>query len=338
MDKSPTTLSRTFLSDTAGEHLHRRFISLRSDDTVAEAIAHIQRQDVDQSIVYFYVLDDQRRLAGVVPVRRLLFANPAAKIADIMIKEVVSVPETISIADAGATLLEYKLLALPVVDADNRMLGVLDLSHFTEDALDTLSMVRRPQTDRFFQLLGLHISLNRHVSPWAQFRERFPWLLCNVASGLMCAVIASFYELLIQQIVLLAMFMTVVLALAESVSMQAMTIALQAMDVRHFSWGVVRRFLTKEMATGLLLGVGCGVLIGAVAFVWKGRFWPSVSICASVTLAILTACALGILIPSLIRAFRMDPKIAAGPIVLACADVATLLFYFGMMNVLADGL
>lgn len=338
MGKSPATFNRTLLSDAACEHLHRQFISLRSEDTVAQALAHIQRQDVDQPIVYFYVLDDQRRLAGVVPVRKLLFASPTAKIADIMIQEVVSVPETISIADAGATLLEYKLLALPVVDADGKMLGVLDLNHFTEDALDTLSMVQRPQTDRFFQMLGLHISLNRHVSPWAQFRERFPWLLCNVASGLMCAVIVSFYELLIQQIVLLAMFMTVVLALAESVSMQAMTIALQAMDVRHFSWGVVRRFLTKEMATGLLLGIGCGVLIGAAAFVWKGRLVQSVSITISVMLAILTACALGALIPSLIRAFRMDPKIAAGPIVLACADVATLLFYFGMMSLLANGL
>ena len=232
-------------------------------------------------------------------------------------------------------LLEHKLLAVPVVDADRRMLGVLDLSHFTEDALDTLSMVQRPQADRFFQMLGLHISLNRHVSPWAQFRERFPWLLCNVASGLMCAVIASFYELLIQQVVLLAMFITVVLALGESVSMQAMTITLQALNVKHFSWGIVRRFLSRELAVSLLLGAGCGTLIGAAALVWKGQFLQSLSITLSVVLSILTACALGVIIPSLIRALRMDPKIAAGPIVLACADVATLLFYFNMMKMMA---
>ncbi len=315
--------------------MHRRFVSLTSQATTAEAIAQIRQQEIDQQIVYFYVLDDDQRLVGVVPVRKLLFEKPDTRIAEMMIADVVSVSQDTSIADAGAILLEHKLLAVPVVDADGKMLGVLDLSHFTEDALDTLSMVRRPQTDRFFQLLGLHISLNRHVSSRAQFRERFPWLLCNIASGLLCAAIASFYELLIQQIVLLAMFMTVVLALAESVSMQAMTIALQAMDTRHFSWSVVRRFLTKEMAAGLLLGVGCGLLIGAAAFVWKGQLAQSISISLSVSLAILTACTLGVLIPSLIRAVRMDPKIAAGPIVLACADIATLLFYFGLMKLMA---
>jgi magnesium transporter len=327
---------RAILSDRVTEHLHRRFVRLRSDDTLAQSLARIHQEESDQQIVYFYVLDEAERLVGVVPVRSLLFEKPDSRIADIMIPEVITVSDTTSIADAGATLLEYKLLAVPVVDAKGRMLGVLDLSHFTEDALDTLSMVQRPQTDRVFQMLGLHISLNRHVSVWAHFRERFPWLLCNVASGLLCAIIASFYELLIQQIVLLAMFMTVVLALGESVSMQAMTITLQALNVKHFSWGIVRRFLRKELAASLLLGIGCGTLIGAAAFIWKGQSLQSFAISLSVVLSILTACALGVVIPSLIRALRMDPKIAAGPIVLACADVATLLFYFNVMRMLAQ--
>lgn len=326
---------QAILSDRVTKHCHRRFVRLCTTDTVARSLTKIQQEELDHQIVYFYVLDENERLAGVVPVRKLLFEKPDANIADIMISDVITVSEKTSIAEAGSTLLEHKLLAVPVIDEKRRMLGVLDLSHFTEDALDTLSMVRRPQTDRFFQMLGLHISLNRHVSPWVQFRERFPWLLCNVASGLLCAVIASFYELLIQQVILLAMFITVVLALGESVSMQAMTITLQALNVKHFSWGIVNRFLRREMATSLLLGLGCGLLIGVAAFIWKGQFFQSLSITLSVVLSILTACALGVLIPSVIRAARMDPKIAAGPIVLACADVATLLYYFNMMRLLA---
>jgi len=325
-------LGQAFLSDRTTKHLHRQFIALLAEDTVAEALTKIQRQQSDQQIVYFYVLDEQQRLVGVVPVRKLLFEKPDAKIADCMLRDVVTVCDTATIAQAGAVMLEHKLLAVPVVNEQRKMLGVLDLGHFTEDALDSLSMVQRPQVDRFFQMLGLHISLNRHVSPWARFKERFPWLLCNVASGLLCALIASFYELLIQQVVLLAMFITVVLALGESVSMQAMTITLRALDVRYFSWGIVRRFLSKELATSLLLGVGCGLLIGGAALIWKGQWIPSAAIGLSVVLSILTACGLGVLIPSAIRALRMDPKIAAGPIVLACADVATLLYYFNMMK------
>ncbi len=329
-------LSQTFLSDRVTDHLHRQFVALSTEDTVAEALAKIQQQELDQPIVYFYVFDEQQRLAGVIPVRKLLFEKPQTKIATFMLSNVIAVSQGTSIGEAGSVLLEHRLLAVPVVDDQRRMLGVLDLSHFTEDALDSLSMVQRPQVDRFFQLLGLHISLNRHVSSWTQFRERFPWLLCNVASGLICAVIASFYELLIQQVVLLAMFIPVVLALGESVSMQAMTITLQALNVKHFSWGIVRRFLNKEIVTSLLLGAGCGVLIGAAAFFWKGQFLQCVAICVSVVLSILTACGLGVFIPSVVRAFRMDPKIAAGPIVLACADVATLIYYFGVMKMLSS--
>lgn len=327
---------RTILSDRVTKHLHRRFVRLRSDETAAQALARIQKEELDLQIVYFYVLDDAERLVGVVPVRKLLFEKPDAKIADIMIPDVVTVSDITSIAEAGATLLEHKLLGIPVVDDKRRMLGVLDLTHFTEDALDTLSMARRPHADQFFQMLGLHISLNRHVSVWAQFKERFPWLLCNVASGLLCAAVASFYELLIQQVILLAMFITVVLALGESVSMQSMTITLQSLNVKQFSWSIVRRFLSRELYATLLLGLGCGALIFIAAFIWKGQAVQSLAIGLSVVLSILTACVLGVVIPSLIRALRMDPKIASGPIVLACADVATLLFYFNMMRLMAQ--
>ncbi len=332
MQKNKEQIDRTFLSDSVTKHLHQDYVKLFADDTVAQAVDKIQKQKPDQQIVYFYVLDDQRRLVGVVPVRKLLFETPDAKIADVMVRDLVMVAHTSSIEEAGSALLRHKLLAVPVVDDQQKMLGVLDLGHFTEDSLDSLSMVQQPKVDRFFQMLGLHISLNRHVSAWARFRERFPWLLCNIASGLLCAMIASFYELLIQEVILLAMFITVVLALGESVSMQAMTITLKALDVRYFSWGIIRRFLNKELATSLLLGLGCGFLIGAAAFLWRREFVPALAIAISVALSILTACILGVLIPSLIRALRMDPKVAAGPIVLACADVATLLYYFNMMQ------
>ncbi len=332
MGKNTNSSNRTFLNEQARKHLYRRFVSFKADDTVAQALAKIQKQRADQQITYFYVLDDQQRLVGVVPVRNLLFAKPDTKIADCMLPDVVAVSDEATIAQAGSLMLEHKLLAVPVVDEERKMLGVLDLGHFTEDAIDSLSMMQRPQIDRFFQMLGLHISLNRHVSPWARFKERFPWLLCNVASGLLCAFIASFYELLIQQVVLLAMFITVVLALGESVSTQSMTVTLQALDERYFSWSIVRRFLSKELATSLLLGAGCGLLIGIAAFVAKRQFIQSLAVGMSVSLSILTACGLGVLIPSLIRSLRMDPKVAAGPIVLACADVATLLYYFNLMK------
>lgn len=304
--------------------------------TAGQAIEQLRcaQKPLDSQIVYLYVLDDQQRLIGVVPVRRLLSACPDKAIQDIMVRQVVCVPHDATMSQAAMLLLEHKLLAVPVVDEQHRLIGVVDLGHFTQDVMDRLAMTQRPNADRFFQLLGIHIRLGRHISARHQFADRFPWLLCNIVSGLLCALIAALFSGRIEQLALLTMFITVVLALAESVSMQAMTLALQMLDLGPFRWSLVGKYLTQELAAGLLLGIGCGVSVGAISWLLKGNLPASIAIGLSIIAAILTACALGVAIPSFIRAVRLDPKIAAGPIVLASADVATLLFYFTLMMVL----
>ena len=120
-----------------------------------------------------------------------------------------------------------------MVDDANRIIGIIDINLFTNEVV---SIAQQKQVDNVFQLIGVHISLGKTVSSWASFRGRFPWLLCNIASGIVCAFIAGRYELLISQVVVLAMFLTVVLALAESVSIQSMTPTLQVFLHQKVSW------------------------------------------------------------------------------------------------------
>jgi len=332
MNKNSHKLNLDYLTDNIARHMHRRFVRLRADWNVSGAIESLQKQDLSEQIVYLYVVDDEDHLLGVVPVRNLLSSGPEMQIRDRMTRNVITISTDATLQQAGDILLKYKLLAVPVVDEQNRIVGVVDLNHFTED---TLSISRKSQLDSIFQLLGLHISLGRQASAWMMFRERFPWLLWNIASGILCALIASRYELLIQEIVLLAMFMTVVLALGESVSMQAMTITVQRLSARKFQWSSVMSSLQRELSAAGLMAVGCAILLSAAAMAWKGHWIQAVAVGASVILSILTACILGVLVPSLIRALRIDPKVAAGPIALACTDVCTLLYYFNMMNIIA---
>jgi magnesium transporter len=177
-------------------------------------------------------------------------------------------------------------------------------------------------------MIGVHVSLGKTVSSWASFRGRFPWLLCNITSGIICAFIASRYELLISQVVALAMFLTVVLAIAESVSIQSMTLTLQVFLHQQVSWGRVLTAVRKEIFTSALIGAGAGFVVGLTAFIWKDVLSEGLAIGVSIWLAVITACLLGVIIPTVIRNLRVDPKIAAGPIVLASVDIATLLFYF----------
>jgi magnesium transporter len=330
-DKKYPKLTPDYLADSITEHMHQQFVRLRADWTIRQATEELQKHDLSEQIVYLYVVDEQDRLAGVVPVRRLLSSSPESKISGVMISNVISIRADATIQQAGNVLLKHKLLAVPVVNENGQLIGVVDLSHFTQD---TLSVEQKPQIDSMFQLLGLHISLKQRASIWMMFRERFPWLLWNIVSGLLCAFIASRYELLIQEIVMLAMFMTVVLALGESVGMQAMSITVQRLATRELNWSSTLSSLRRELSAAGLMAVGSAIILTSAAILWKGHWTQALAVGFGVILSILTACFLGVLVPSLIRALRIDPKIAAGPIALACIDICTLLYYFNIMNII----
>ena len=131
-------------------------------------------------------------------------------------------------------------------------------------------------------------------------------------------------------VIVLALFIPVVLTLAEAVSMQSMTITMQMLREQRMDWRLLARSLRMEFLTSLLLGFGSGVLVGSVALAWKRHGAVALAIGASVWLAVVTACVLGVLLPMIVRAFKGDPKIAAGPVVLAASDIATVLFYFNL--------
>jgi magnesium transporter len=195
---------------------------------------------------------------------------------------------------------------------------------FTHEVID---LARRTYDD-IFQLIGVHGTAQS--SPWSAFRDRFPWLLCNIAGGMVAAVIASRYEFLLQEVVVLALFIPLVLALGESVSMQSLTLTLQGLADGPIVWRRLVASLWKELRTALLLGLACGGVVGGAAWIWRGQVAVAATILAAIALSMIVACLLGVVLPSILRALRADPRIAAGPVVLASTDVATLLFYFGL--------
>jgi len=320
------TICTDNMTDSITTHLNGDAVTLREDLTAAEALKKLRQTDISERIVYLYVLDEDDRLVGVVPVRRLLGSEPQQLIKSIMVSPVVSLPSSSSVLEACEVLLNRRLLALPVVDEEDKLQGVVDLNQFTDEVLTST----RKQMDSAFQLIGVHVAWGRRVSAWKSFRSRFPWLMCNITSGIVCALIASRFELLLSQVVLLAMFLTVVLALAESVSMQSMTITLQGLLGRQTGWRQIFHAARKEFVTSVLLALACCGILGTVALVWRGNLMGALAISGGICLSVITGCLLGVAIPTAIHKLRIDPKVAAGPIVLASTDVATLFFYFSI--------
>ncbi|HWI19949.1 MAG TPA: magnesium transporter [Vicinamibacterales bacterium] len=299
-------------------------VVLKPEQTVADAHASIRTHASAASIAYFYVVGEDDKLVGVVPSRRLLTAAPDQSIADVMIDNVVAIPDWATVLIASEYFATRRLLAFPVVNGSGQLLGVVDVSLFTDDVID---LAKRTYDD-IFQLIGVHGT--EQSGPWMAFRDRFPWLLCNIAGGLIAAFIASRFEHLLQEVVVLSLFIPIVLALGESVSMQALTLTLQNLTDGPIVWKRMFASLWKEFKTALLLGLGCAAVVGLVVVVWRGQMLVAGSIFASIALSMIIACLLGVAIPSALRVAKADPRIAAGPVVLAAADVVTLLFYFGL--------
>jgi len=307
------------------------FTKLRQDLTVQEALDSIRRQGLGEKIVYFYVVDDYDRLTGVLPTRRLLASALDRQLAELMITRVIAIPQTATVMDACDLFILHKFLAFPVVDEKRKIVGLVDVNVFTEEVFD---VAKREQWDEVFQTIGFRVSQVRDASPLRAFRFRFPWLTATIGSGTLCALLASGYEVTLAKSLVLAFFLTLVLGLGESVSIQSMTVTIQALRSMQPTFRWYARAFRREASTAIMLGTACGTLVGLIAWLWRGDLLPAVAIGTGILLTIFAACFFGLSVPVILHALRLDLKISAGPVTLALTDIFTLLFYFSAAAVL----
>lgn len=319
--------STEHLNEPVLRFARRDFTTLREDFTVEAALADIRRQGVAEAIIYFYVVDAAGRLVGVVPTRRLLMSAPERRIGEIMVTRVVAIPHTATVLEACEFFVLHKFFAFPVVDEQRRIVGVVDVGLFTDEVFD---LAEREQMDEIFETIGFRVAQVRDASPLRAFRFRFPWLLATIVSGATCAVLASLYELTLAKSLVLAFFLTLVLGLGESVSVQSMAVTVQALRAARPTLGWYARAMRREIGVALLLGGACGLLVGLIVWLWRAAATPAWVIGASIGLIVCAAGFIGLTVPTVLHALRLDPKIAAGPVTLAIADIVTVLVYFNL--------
>jgi magnesium transporter len=316
------------------DFVRKDFAQLNESMTAREALDAIRQRGIGEKIVYFYVVDETGKLVGVLPTRRLLTAALEQRIGDLMIKRIVAIPRSATLLEACEFFVLHKFFAFPVVDEERRIAGIIDVGIFTEEVFD---IAEREQFEDVFETIGFHITQVREAGPLKAFRYRFPWLLVSIGSGMACALVASLFAATLAQSLVIAFFLSLVLQLGESVSMQSMTVTIQALRAKRPTlrwWGGTLR---RELATALLLGVGCAAVVTLIVWLWWSTVLPSVVIGSSILASLLMAGLLGLSVPTVLHALRLDPKIAAGPVTLAVTDVMTLLFYFSIARLLLKG-
>jgi magnesium transporter len=320
-------------TDNAKDHLHHpveAFLRpgpppLRIDQTVAEALEDIRATGLEERIFYFYVVDAEGHLSGVVPARKLLTERLENLIGEVMMKRVLSLPESATLLEACECFILHKFLAIPVVDSQKRLRGIIDVGLFTDEVMELGEGGN--SNDQLFQSLGIHVQEVLHASPLKAFRIRFPWLAATVSGGVLCAMMAGAFASTLQQRVVLAVYMALVLGLGEAVAAQSMALTVQSLPVSRVRWKWLRVKLRKESFTSILLGLLAGVAVAIMVGLCWHDLRSALVIGGSVVISIFVAGIMGVVVPSALRLVHWDPKIAAGPITLATADLFTVSCY-----------
>ena len=287
-------------------------------------MASIRSTGLEERIFYFYVVDAEGRLSGVVPARKLLTEPLERIVGEVMMQRVLSLPRTATLMEACECFIMHKFLAIPVVDGKKRLQGIIDVGLFTDEVME---LGAGGNNDQIFQTIGIHIQELQHASPLKAFGIRFPWLAATVSGGILCAVMAGAFAKTLQEKVVLAVFMALVLGLGEAVAAQSLALTVQSLPATRIRWRWLRVRLRREAETSLLLGILAGLAVALMVGIFSRDLTSALSIGGSVILSILVAGLTGVLVPSLLRQVRWDPKIAAGPITLAAADLFTVSCY-----------
>ncbi|HNV64927.1 MAG TPA: magnesium transporter [Smithellaceae bacterium] len=315
------------LNNPVMKHAADDFVSIHTYDTVGEALDCIRNCRTESTILYFYVLDAEERLVGTIQTRKLLTSPLNTKIEQIMSKNLIAIPHTANLMEALEFFILHRYLAFPVVDEQRKMLGVIDVNVFTQEMLD---IEEQEQVHSVFDTLGVKISEARSKSPWSVFRYRFPWLMATITSGTVCALLVGLFEATLAQSLILAFFLTLVLGLGESVSMQTMAITVHFMHHGLSQAGWYFYSLRRELTRVFLMALACALIVGCIAIIWKNDLAAGIILFSGILASLLLACFLGVSIPTILHKLKLDVHVASGPLTLALADICTIVSYFSL--------
>ena len=346
--RSLVTALLAYAEDAAGGLMNPRFYRLRPDMSVDEAIAYLRRQ-IREPIVavhFAYVLDPQQRLLGVVPFRDLIRAAPDTRVADVMNTRLVTVPENMDQEKISRIFARYDLFALPVLDAQGRMKGVI-----TAD--DILDVVNAEHTEDIHKLGGMAALAEPYlqIGPFAMVRKRVGWLAVLFIGETFTATAMAFFEQELARAVVLSLFIPLIVSSGGNSGSQASTLIVRAMALGHVRLRDWFRVARREVMTGLALG---GVL-AAIALVrilaWEyvyrtvrhtalyGEHYVLVAVTVAVSLVgvVLWGNLAGCMLPFVLRAMRLDPASASAPFVATLVDVFGLVIYLTAASLVLHG-
>ena len=311
--------------DTAGGIMTKEFIALSPDLTAGQATDHVRRlADEYETAYYIYVVNEQRSLIGVLSLRELITSQAGVELADIMETNVISVAPDTDQEEVARTVARYDLLAIPVVNGNNRMLGIVTVD-------DVIDVIEEEATEDIYRMAGTGAADETEemaAGTWLKVRRRLPWLSFLLVGNFMSANVIQGFTDTLENIVALAYFIPVLIDMGGNVGTQSFAVVVRGISTGELDTRRLMRTVLREAQVGVVMGVLFGLSMALIAMFWQGSPMLGVVVGLSMSLTLFTASIIGTFVPLTFDRMGLDIAVASGPFITTAIDVTGLIIYF----------
>lgn len=310
---------------TAGSIMTTEFAFIYASQTIKEAMTDIKQQAQEaETIYYIYVVDEQGKLAGVLSLRELILQSDDELIRNIMGERMISVTIDEDQENVAHTIRDYDLLAVPVVDLDNKLVGIITVD-------DIIDVIDEEAASDYSGLASVDVE-ERTENPFVAATKRLPWLITLLFLGMGTSTLISRYETLVSSASILAVFISLITGTAGNAGTQSLAVAVRKLADKDEEKESNAKLIIDELITGLISGIVTGVTIFLVVGIWKHNFVLGFVIGIAMLCAITVANLAGSFIPILIDRIGFDPAVASGPFITTLSDLTSVFIYFSIAS------
>lgn len=327
-ERQATNLLLGYKEDTAGRIMTPEYISLKTYLQVSEALAKIRRIGLDKETVYYcYVIDEQRQLLGIVSLKDLVLANLEAKIGDIMHRDVVFVHTDDDQEEVARQIRKYDLLALPVVDREDRLVGII-----THD--DVMDIMEEETTEDIYRLGAVPVPEQSYFKArmFTVAAQRVGWLLVLLLTNTLTGSIIMDQNALLQSVVALAAFVPLLIGSGGNIGSQTSTVMVRGLALQEVTFQNAFKMLLREVGIGLILGIFLGIMVIFWSYWLQGNWLVALAVGSSLVVISTMATFFGGLLPLIFVRLGIDPAVVSAPFISTMVDVLGVFTYFQIAN------
>ena len=311
---------------TAGRLMNPNVFALAEDLTAGESITALQNARDVEMVFYLYVVDERRHLVGVVSLRRLLLVPPDTPLKRIMTTDVYSARVDTDQEEVARMVASYNLLAVPVVDAENKLTGVITVD-------DVIDVIKDEATEDVFRLAGVSKEDGVLTPPQESLRRRLPWLGVNLVTAFMAASVVALFSNTIDKVVALAALMPVVAGMGGNAATQTLAVIVRGLALGELTWTNARQALVKEGLVGLGNGLALGLIAAIGVWAWTRSPVLGGVLAMAMLINMFIAATAGTLIPLGLRALKVDPALASSVFITTLTDVFGFFSFLGLATI-----